>query len=819
MITYKDSSNANEYNMLFDRASMKLGLKPIVKAVLDANGDPEYENGEPKYEYYRMVPDQNGGWREEKLNSNDIDSDGNIVIHGESESDNVTLHGISNLNEYFQHISELADLAMGPASNSSDTDLRHGTDPYFLRLPLDEPFFEINANTRTITVPSALSRIGVVGDKYAEIVFFKIDRYFDAIDLDTRHIYIEWEAPGENGQTVKGVSRDFLRDTQSEKDKIIFGWLIDDTLTAHAGTIRFAVRFVEWITNEDSAVASTDLAYSFSSLPAQISVVDSLNYDLFDNSENATMMNTTQQIRNMQLYFENSTPDSADSTAPEEAENPLFVRDINNLENWDEAEGAVGIYTHNLDAANELELIVEAISPDAGNISYAFAKKEDLDDGPQAINSYPYFMEVSLENQINTETNKVVYYRLKPGTTDTFEVASITALNNEIDTNGSAVAYEKVAKTIVSYPGYYYAIARNTVAGKKTGRAESKKVLVPKAEPVSPSVDMPEYFVLNKRTYSIAPDTNTIQSTTSNLVVTISEPEAASITLGEGQVGPQFTIPSEKTNSLSYVWYKDGDEIPGETDSTYTVTAPGLYTVKVTNHFNNSDADLTVTTPIKVMSMPSTPTLDFEAWASVIQAGNFNTSIPVNPVEDGGIIWYEWHRVTTNQTDLDQVADGYMENPEGAVGPDNKIPFKPIHTGFFYLVLRHYFVDNAGNKIAEVIVNSGARDGVIQVDTDVPRYEVTFTSAPGDTYEAEILETLPEINPAVVWAEPGDFSPNTPEDVVIEGVGTWRLDHWEIDDEAVELPVRIINAAIELTAVWNFISIENNNDNNEEEQG
>ena len=113
-----------------------------------------------------------------------------------------------------------------------------------------------------------------------------------------------------------------------------------------------------------------------------------------------------------------------------------------------------------------------------------------------------------------------------------------------------------------------------------------------------------------------------------------------------------------------------------------------------------------------------------------------------------------------------------MENPEGAVGPDNKIPFKPIHTGFFYLVLRHYFVDNAGNKIAEVIVNSGTRDGVIQVDTDVPRYEVTFTSAPGDTYEAEILETLPEMDPAVVWAEPGDFSPNTPEDVIIEGVGT-----------------------------------------------
>jgi hypothetical protein len=90
---------------------------------------------------------------------------------------------ISGLNDYFQHIKDLAGLAIGQG--------RSGSDPYFLRLPLDEPFFEINANTRGITVPGELSQVAVVGDKLAEIVFFRIDRYYDAVDLNTRHIYIE----------------------------------------------------------------------------------------------------------------------------------------------------------------------------------------------------------------------------------------------------------------------------------------------------------------------------------------------------------------------------------------------------------------------------------------------------------------------------------------------------------------------------------------------------------------------------------------------------------------------------------------------------
>ncbi len=60
MITYKDASNANDYTLLFNTASMKLGLIPIEKAVLDELGDPVLdEAGNPTYSYSRMV------WKEE----------------------------------------------------------------------------------------------------------------------------------------------------------------------------------------------------------------------------------------------------------------------------------------------------------------------------------------------------------------------------------------------------------------------------------------------------------------------------------------------------------------------------------------------------------------------------------------------------------------------------------------------------------------------------------------------------------------------------------------------------------------------------------
>ena len=178
MITYIDSENRQNYTVLFDKASTKLGLKPIIEEVRNP------ETHEIEKQYFKRMYDQNTqSWVTVACDPSEIDEETDSILVDDGNGNKVPVKQITSLNEYFQHIRDLAGMAIGTG--------RTGTDPYFLRLPLDEPFFEINANTRGITVPGELSQIAVKGDKLAEVVFFRIDRYYDAVDLNTRHIYIE----------------------------------------------------------------------------------------------------------------------------------------------------------------------------------------------------------------------------------------------------------------------------------------------------------------------------------------------------------------------------------------------------------------------------------------------------------------------------------------------------------------------------------------------------------------------------------------------------------------------------------------------------
>ena len=73
---------------------------------------------------------------------------------------------INDINSYFARIVDLIKVTP--------------YDPVLAILPVDEPMFVIDANTRKITIPSIFSNgVSVVGDEHAEILYFEIDRYFD----------------------------------------------------------------------------------------------------------------------------------------------------------------------------------------------------------------------------------------------------------------------------------------------------------------------------------------------------------------------------------------------------------------------------------------------------------------------------------------------------------------------------------------------------------------------------------------------------------------------------------------------------------------
>ena len=178
--------------------------------------------------------------------------------------------------------------------------------PRFVRLPLfedgheDEEIFEIDANARTITVPSSFAKngVGVVSDELAETLWFKINRYFDLKDFGKAagivgdelrdgnlHILIEWEAP----DGTKNASWAYAIDADTDPDWIYFGWaLTSEHLTAKAGQIKFAVRIVQF--------DHEGISYSFATQVANITVKPTLEFDL--TAEDLLLESVADKISN-----------------------------------------------------------------------------------------------------------------------------------------------------------------------------------------------------------------------------------------------------------------------------------------------------------------------------------------------------------------------------------------------------------------------------------------------------------------------------------------------------------------------------------------
>jgi hypothetical protein len=97
------------------------------------------------------------------------------VKEGEPAEGFEPMVGITTLEEYFSWLQNLSII-----------------NRKYTVLPLDEEHFEINANTRAINIPASFKKNGVAvqGDDLAEVLYFKIDRYFDYMDLNNTDIFI-----------------------------------------------------------------------------------------------------------------------------------------------------------------------------------------------------------------------------------------------------------------------------------------------------------------------------------------------------------------------------------------------------------------------------------------------------------------------------------------------------------------------------------------------------------------------------------------------------------------------------------------------------
>lgn len=151
-------------------------------------------------------------------------------------------------------------------------------------LPIDEPNFTIDLNTRSIKPPKGDYVYAVVGDDLAETLYFETDRYFDNVDLNDMTIAIVV-----NTGKQKYLVPTSVRDITSRPAKIIFGWPISKEITENSTTLEFAVRFYTF--NEKQ-----QLAYNLSTQANKLIVKPGLNYKTDEVNDLSTVSNRVANL-------------------------------------------------------------------------------------------------------------------------------------------------------------------------------------------------------------------------------------------------------------------------------------------------------------------------------------------------------------------------------------------------------------------------------------------------------------------------------------------------------------------------------------------
>jgi hypothetical protein len=266
--------------------------------------------------------------------------------------------GITSIEEYFSWLKVLGR-----------------TDRKYTVLPLDEPHFEIDANTRVIKIPVDFKKNGVAvqGDDLAEVLYFKVDRYFDYMDLNNCDIFIQWETPkNSKGEVFKSASPAYIRDIESEPGKLIFGWILDEAITAIPGNLKFSVRFYQW-NNKESAIAGVErvVDYSLSTLTAQVAIQPSINF----NIETDDIILEDAGDRLIERIGDTIVVGGYHAAAP------MFIINLLDtaLEKKEYDEGTSVSDKNNNVIFNGLTFEVQAYAPDTGSITYRW-KKQFLND-------------------------------------------------------------------------------------------------------------------------------------------------------------------------------------------------------------------------------------------------------------------------------------------------------------------------------------------------------------------------------------------------------------------------------------------------------
>ena len=164
-------------------------------------------------------------------------------------------------------------------------------------LPKDEKIYDIDLNTRKISVPKFLS---VAKDHEAETIYFKFDRYYDYIDLTTKTCVIQYT--NANGESFIYPVPYYDTQTFADSGKVIIPWCIQGKATEKAGTVKFAVKW--YATNHDKKIT-----YTLNTLKAEAEVLAGQNPNEMEWSSDQIDLSSelAQLIQDLEEAYNNNT--------------------------------------------------------------------------------------------------------------------------------------------------------------------------------------------------------------------------------------------------------------------------------------------------------------------------------------------------------------------------------------------------------------------------------------------------------------------------------------------------------------------------------
>lgn len=145
--------------------------------------------------------------------------------------------------------------------------------PSNVYLPFAHNIYDIDLKTRKINGPEFIS---VQRDHKSEVIYFRVDRYVDYMDLANTVCVIQYIVPGDLKRVPYMYIVPFYDTSKFVKEnKMIFPWNVGGITTLKSGKIEYAIRFFK----VDGDGNNAKLVYNLNTLPTESKILSNIEGD------------------------------------------------------------------------------------------------------------------------------------------------------------------------------------------------------------------------------------------------------------------------------------------------------------------------------------------------------------------------------------------------------------------------------------------------------------------------------------------------------------------------------------------------------------